>query len=288
MIVLIACSGRVEEKKTGAQEVGSWVDEAIFAARRTANMRDARRLLANTALFHLANRGLVTDRQIILSIKVLIGDRWRPLTLRTGKIGDLFILYEVLAFEAYQIPGSIIAPHSVETIVDCGANIGLTALYFASAYPAARIYCVEADPDNFAVLQANAASEPRLVPIHACIVATPQTSARFDNQGPAWGRHNLEITNANGASVPAITLDELLERYALARVDLLKMDIEGAEREVLAAGNYLDAVQHIVAELHAGYSLADFSRAVAKHGLRARPPDHACIATTAHRALESR
>jgi FkbM family methyltransferase len=254
----------------------------MLAVRCTANMRDAGQLLTSTARFHLANWGLARDRTNTLTTKLLIGDRWRHLTLRTGKIGDLFILYEVLAFGAYHIPASIIAPGTVGTIVDCGANVGVTALYFASTYPAARIYCVEADPDNFAILKVNAASEPRLVPIHACIVATPQTSARFENHGPAWGRR----VNANGVSVPAITIDELLARYDIARVDLLKMDIEGAEREVLAAGSYLDKVQHMVAELHDGYGFGDFSRIVARHGLHARAPDRTCRAITAHRVPE--
>jgi hypothetical protein len=49
------------------------------------------------------------------------------------------------------------------------------------------------------------------------------------------------------------------------------MDVEGAEREVLANGCYLDSVQHVIAELHDNYSFSDFSAVVAKHGLRGRP-----------------
>jgi FkbM family methyltransferase len=259
----------------------SWIREARFAVSRTTNVWEAGCLLAHTAFFHLANRELVRDKQSVLSVKVSIGNHVRPLTLRTGRVGDLFILYEVLAFDAYRIPPNLVAPRSIETIIDYGANIGLTSLYFASAYPLARIYSVEADPENFAILQANTASEPRIVPVHACVVATPQATVSFDNQGPSWGRHSLG--GGNGITVPAVTLDELLAKFAIARVDLLKMDIEGAEREVFAVGNYLNAVQHVVAELHNDYTFSDFSRNVAAHGLRARYPDDQCGAVTAHR-----
>jgi FkbM family methyltransferase len=259
----------------------SWIREAKFAASRTGSARDGWRLLAHTAHFHLANRGFARDRVTKLPIKIMVGNDWRPLVLRTGSIGDLYILYEVMASDAYHISRDLVAPDTVKTIIDCGANIGLTSLYLASAYPLARVYSVEADPDNFTLLRENTSSETRIIPIHACVVATQQANAHFDNKGPAWGRKSGTI--GNGISVPAVTVDQLLSRYAIDRVDLLKMDIEGAEREVLAAGSYLDAVQHVVAELHNDYSFADFGRDVATHGLIARRPDDTGGPVTAHR-----
>jgi FkbM family methyltransferase len=262
----------------------TWIREAQFAARCTENARECIRLLAHTAHFHLANRGLARDRLSRLPIKILVGKEWRPLVLRTGRIGDLYILYEVMASDAYYIKQDLIAPGTVKTIVDCGANIGLTSLYLASAYPLARVYSVEADPDNYAMLCENTATEPRIIPIHACVVATPRETVHFDNEGPAWGRKSG--ATQKGTSVPALTLDELLARYEMKCIDLLKMDIEGAEREVLAVGNYLDAVHHVVAELHDEYGFADFSKDVAAHGLIASPPTSLGGAVTAHRRFE--
>jgi hypothetical protein len=50
-----------------------------------------------------------------------MGNQVRRLTLRTGKIGDLFILYEVLAYDAYRISPTLVAPDKIKTIIDCGA-----------------------------------------------------------------------------------------------------------------------------------------------------------------------
>jgi FkbM family methyltransferase len=259
--------------------LSTWLREVQFALGRAGSGRDAARLLAHTGYFHLANRGYVSDRPGTASLKISVGYHSRQLTLRTGRIGDLFTLYEVLAFNAYHISPTLIVPDKVETIIDCGANIGLTSLYFASAYPCARIYSVEADPENFAVLTSNAAGESRILPIHGCIVSRSQSTVRFDNQRPAYARK----LGTSGIRVPAITLDALLNTHGIRRVDLLKMDIEGAEREVLAEGQYLRSVQHLIVELHNGYSFSDFSEAVAIHGLHARYPDEKCRLVTAHR-----
>ena len=118
-----------------------------------------------------------------------------------------------------------------------------------------------------------------IFPIRGCVVSRLQSTVLFDNQGPAYGRR----LGASGMLVPAITLDALLKTHGIRRVDLLKMDIEGAERDVLAQGQYLESVQHVIAELHDDYSFSDFSEDVAIHGLQARYPDEECGAVTAHR-----
>jgi FkbM family methyltransferase len=264
--------------------ISSWLQEIKFAITHADNISDAMRLLAYTIHFHLSNRGLLNDKPALVSIDLSIGGRVRRLTLRVGQIGDLFVLYEILAFYAYRISPTLVAPDEVKTIVDCGANIGVSSLYFASIYPTARIYSVEADPESFAILKSNAMEEPRIFPIHGCIVATPEDTALFNAVGPAWGRSLASHgATSGGIEVPAITLDVLLEQSEISRVDLLKMDIEGAEREVLAKGGYLDKVQHIIAELHGDYGFSDFSAAVAVHGLRAQAPSVECKMITAHR-----
>ena len=161
---------------------------------------------------------------------------------------------------------------------------GLRGHFLSAGYPAARIYSIEADPENFSLLEKNTASEPRIRPIHACVVGARQATVTFSNEGPAWGRRR---TAGSGTAVPGLTLDELLARFAISRIDLLKLDIEGGEREVLARGHYLDVVDHIVAELHYGYGFTEFQQDVEAHGLAARAADAKCGAITAHRLPRS-
>jgi FkbM family methyltransferase len=257
--------------------------EVEFALTKTASFRDAVRLLARTARFHLANRKLAPDGLAVFSINLVVGEKLRHLTLRAGQVGDLFVLYEVLAWRAYRISEKLIIPHQVKTIIDCGANIGFTALYFASIYPNAKIYSIEPDPSSFSVLKLNAAQEPRIIPIHGCIVAEQTHTVAFDTSGPAWGRKLSTTQTAKSIGVPSITLDDLIKDHSIEQIDLIKMDIEGAERAVLSTGSYLARTKSVVAELHDGYSFCDFSNAVARHGLQARPPDSQCGLPSAHR-----
>ena len=97
-------------------------------------------------------------------------DRDRPTTLTLRPFaGDLFVLYEVLAFNAYHIAPSLLPTDNVRVIVDCGANIGITSLFLAARYPGATILSVEPHPENFALLKANVGTstpyraDPRLL-----------------------------------------------------------------------------------------------------------------------------
>ena len=272
-----------QKKFFNQRRVYSLAKEVGFALTKTASFSDAGRLFAHTARFHLANHKLAPDSSALFSIKLAIGEKPRHLTLRTGRIGDLFVLYEILAWGAYRISEKVVTPHQVTTIIDCGANIGVTALFFASKYPNAKIYSIEPDPSSFSILKLNAAQEPKIIPIHGCIVAGQAETAKFETYGPAWRRKLSVAESSKSISVPSMTLDDLIEDYSIEQIDLIKMDIEGAERAVLSAGNYLARTQSIVAELHDGYTFCDFSNAVAKHGLRARPPDSHCGLPSAHR-----
>jgi FkbM family methyltransferase len=234
--------------------------ELVYALGQTASVGDTVRLLALTAVFHLRNRKIIPDAPPKpMSVNVMFGAVPRTVELRSGRAGDLFILYEVLAFGAYRIAPELVAPAEIHTIVDCGANIGITALYFAHIYPKARILSIEANPHNFALLTQNTKAVSRIEPIHACIVPTPRPSVRFSIEGPAWGGH---IVEQGGIEVPAVTLDEIIASHGLSRVDLLKVDIEGAEEAVFSSGAYLGRVQHVIAELHGGYSYATFQDAM--------------------------
>ena len=138
------------------------------------------------------------------------------------------MLYEVLASNAYHIAPSLLPADNVRVVVDCGANIGITSLFLAARYPGATILSVEPHPENFALLKTNVAEVPRIVPIRACVTGTPQSAVRFTTDRPAWG--NRIATDDHGVLVPAITIEELCKQNGIEKIDLLKLDIEGARR----------------------------------------------------------
>jgi len=136
-------------------------------------------------------------------------------------------------------------------ILDCGSNVGLASLFFRRRYPGARITAYEADPALCAMtkrnLERNGAAGVDVV--HAALW-TAGGHVTFRAEGSDSGM----IDGLSGAvpgeavTVPSLRLREVLERE---RVDLLKLDIEGAEGAVLAdCEPVLDRVNALVMDLH--------------------------------------
>jgi FkbM family methyltransferase len=131
-------------------------------------------------------------------------------------------------------------------IVDCGGNIGLSAIWFKQAYPRARVVVYEADP-SLATTMARNLRRARLDDVSCQNVAvwTENGTVSFTPFGDDTGR----ISNEGGMRVPAIDLATHLPD----RVDLLKIDIEGAEFPVLerlCESGAIARVSNLVAELH--------------------------------------
>jgi FkbM family methyltransferase len=154
---------------------------------------------------------------------------------------DLFVR-QMLRFEADQP-----APR----IIDGGANIGLASLYFKRLYPSARITAFEADPAIHAVLadnlHRNGAGDVEAV--HAALW-TSHGEIDFRCEGTDSGSVAEVPLAPTGPvrRVPAVRLRDVLDKEP---VDFLKLDIEGAERAVLAdCGDSLRQVRALCLELH--------------------------------------
>lgn len=253
---------------------GTYIDELRFAFTAAPSWQSRMTLLGATARFHMHNfsRGTFSDRSPI-EIDLKIGDKTRNICVRPFA-GDIFVLYEVLAAETYKVPAEVIDPGSVETIVDCGANIGMTALYLAGRHPNAKIISIEPDPVNFALLKRNTRSEPRIVPVQAALVGKASRSVVLSQNRPAWGNSVADAVpgGSAGIEVPGLTLAAICSTHGLKSIDLLKVDIEGAEEELFAEPEFLKLVRYVMIELHDPYTLERFRRDVAPMGFEVRPP----------------
>jgi FkbM family methyltransferase len=249
----------------------SYLKESSFVIHNSLDWRSCIRLLNSAALFHLNNaRGNVKDVTSTILVRLRIGaDRKVQLALRPGA-GDIFVLFEVLMDQCYDILHTVLVPDEVNVIVDCGANIGITSLFLASRYPNARIYSIEPNPENFELLKRNTAGEPNIVAIHGAIVGVPRTSVRLTTHKAAW--ENFITEDDEGLEVPAVTIEQICTDYRLSRVDLLKVDIEGAEKEMFENSSFLRRVGFVIVELHGDYDLATFSHDIAPWSFVAEHP----------------
>lgn len=134
-------------------------------------------------------------------------------------------------------------------ILDIGANIGLSVIFFKKLYPRARVIAYEADPAIYRVLCDNLASAG-LDDIEAVNRAVWNAPGMLRFRGDSADGGHLVSGDGDGAlEVEAEDIRSILEKHP--RIDFLKMDIEGAERAVIpAAGSLLRRAEHIFVEYH--------------------------------------
>jgi len=181
-------------------------------------------------------------------LELPLGRSSHRVSLRPGTC-DIILFDDIVVYEQY---GSL-PLERVRTIVDVGANIGLASAYFLSRAPQARVIALEPDPVNLELCLRNlAAFGDRAVVLRAGLWSEPcRIQVEPANLG-TWASTVVPVqTAAASESIEALDMPTLLERYGIERLDLLKIDIEGAEREVFAASDlrWLDCVGCIQIEL---------------------------------------
>lgn len=171
---------------------------------------------------------------------------------------DLFVASQIFGWREYD-PGEAVtsalnqlartwrAQGATPVIVDAGANVGYSALWFAAQYPDAEVVAVEPDPETFAELAANCAGVPRIRPVQAAVWSHENgVNLIAGSELGSWA-HKV---GGRGAT-PSRTLASLLALAPAARPLIVKLDIEGGEGEVCAAsGEILRQAACLMIEPH--------------------------------------
>jgi FkbM family methyltransferase len=253
----------------------SFGSELKFAADHASDGRNFRRLFWRTLQFHLHNHSRARRTPFPRDFEVTLNLPGGPatLTLRTV-VGDIFVLYEILAGEVYCLPPEMADPSQVRVIVDACANIGITSIYLADRYPQATIFSIEPHPDNFRILCANARNRPRIKPIQGCLCGENPGPRFLSTDRPAWG--NKLVAKGEGLEVRGLTVESVLQDFGLEHIDILKIDIEGGEKEVFAQPRFLSRVGLVMAELHFGYTPEHLRNDVRPMGFLVHLPQPGC------------
>lgn len=160
------------------------------------------------------------------------------------RVSDLVVLWEMFVRKQYAVPGD------VRSIVDVGGNIGASALYFLLYAPRAHIYVLEPNPDLFARLELSFAHEPRITLVNAAVAVADGEVTFYQNQNHLSGSLIERAGTSRAIAVRSITLDSLCRDLGIARIDLLKFDIEGGEYEMLKGLSERVEVNEMIGELH--------------------------------------
>lgn len=145
----------------------------------------------------------------------------------------------------------------VDFVIDAGANIGYTAVLFATWWPESTIISVEPDKENYELTLKNTMSYPNIKVMHAALwnkesilkIEAGQEDGfvvrEFGDEGGKVKQQNL---------TRGVSIQQLLKRYNKSKVDFLKLNIEGSEKEVFSENydEWLPNTKTILVELHDG------------------------------------
>jgi FkbM family methyltransferase len=171
------------------------------------------------------------------------------LFLRNGS-SDLPVFRQVFMDYEYFIN---IDKKTINTVIDGGCNIGLASIYFAIEFPNAKIVGIEPDSKNFEQAVLNTGKFQNITLLKAgiwyknCCLETQSEPGLGE-----WGITVMESSEQSQSSIKAMTIDEIMHQNNFETIDILKLDIEGAELEVFQSGyhSWLPKTRIIMIELH--------------------------------------
>ena len=178
-------------------------------------------------------------------------------TVSLREVGsDILTFNEVIKDQVYK--NILLRLRRCETVVDLGANIGLASLYFAGHYPTCRLLAVEPNPPTYEILSRNLkglVEAGRARTLRAAVwgsekalVADP---AQASDHYSAFATREAAGSEDGGATMQGLPINTILADSGFERVDLLKVDIEGAEVELFKGDtDWLKTVGAIAIEFH--------------------------------------
>lgn len=172
--------------------------------------------------------------------------KFRPLILRKNT-SDWKAFKQIFIARDYDFPVNI----EPKFIVDGGANVGYASLFFVDKFPNAEIFAIEPEKSNFDVLKKNTAQFKQIKPIKAGLWHKKAYLKVSDIGLNMWG-FVTEESGPDDYDVRTVTIDEVLKQTKRNKIDILKLDIEGAEKELFSENydSWLGGVNILIIELH--------------------------------------
>ncbi len=170
-----------------------------------------------------------------------------PFNLRNNPF-DYATFEEVILNETYNIP----LRFNPKYIIDGGGNIGLSACFFATKYPNSAIVSIEPDAENYSLLQLNCKPYNNIQSLQ-CGIWKNNAQLKIENTNA--GNNAFTVTETDevaSGTIKALTVLSVMEQFGMPHIDVLKLDIEGSEKEVFEENfeAWLPKTRVLIIELH--------------------------------------
>jgi FkbM family methyltransferase len=175
----------------------------------------------------------------------------------------LHLMEEIFISQIYKFTASTSTP----LIIDCGSNIGMSILYFQKLYPSCRIIGFEPDPETFRLLQENIHKNglKNVTLFNFALGEVEEKTWLYTNYTP--GRLGMSLTSRNNNSTGIPVYTKKISNYIFDRIDLVKIDTEGAEISIMqdiSDNNKLSLITKIIIEYHESITQVPVQKFVTK------------------------
>lgn len=199
--------------------------------------------------------GGVVGTYVFLRAVLGQGCSWLPIPESSGQILLRRHTSDVAAFEQVFIEGEYeldFGDCSPRLILDGGANIGCASAFFAKKFPRATVMAIEPELSNFMILEDNVRRFSNVKALNAAIWNVDGHVEILNPSADNWAFRVQQSTAQNSSRVPALTISTIMKIAETERIDILKLDVEGAEKEIFdeTSAQWLDKVGIIIIELH--------------------------------------
>jgi FkbM family methyltransferase len=171
-----------------------------------------------------------------------------PILLR-GKTSDRLTFQKIFVDGEYLFD----LDFTPRVILDGGANVGYSSLFFAQLFPQALIIAVEPEADNFRLLTQNTAAYSNIRPIQKALWPRRTNLVIENPSGEPYAFRVRESATTEVGAIPTATIEQLLHEAGVEWLDLLKLDVEGAEKELFedpARDRWLGRTRALILEPH--------------------------------------
>jgi len=182
---------------------------------------------------------------------------------------DGLVLRQVVGQQEY---APVASWPALTTVLDLGANVGLTSWWILQHHPEARIAVVEPDPENLAVARRTLRPWREQLSFWPVGIWPTETDLVLERgqfrDGGAWAYQVRPAGTHEPGTLAALRIDQICDQLGWSRVDFLKMDIEGAETEVLSGDtvrDWLPRVRRLAVECHDAAAIAALQMALSRY-----------------------
>lgn len=237
--------------------------------------------IRETRLFHFRCRSLIPSRITCASIVVQalicrLLRRKRPIRLTLPShdtpihvrpfTSDTAVAIELFVDKDYESARQIF--RTPKTVIDLGANIGLSIRLWNEWYTEAKILAVEPNPYSLAIAKENVSlmHNSEQVELLECAIAPAEGTARLLTKDQPWSHRVVDDSDEDSIGVATTTMLNCLDRMPNGRADLCKCDIEGGEASLFRnCGEWINRIQSLIVETHMPYTVEDLMADLARN-----------------------